>query len=292
MAKRTTLEQWIREARADLEQEGPLRALQLVHKIGSTDEEVCTKRVGNMTDKDLADMFQAKAETNAQDLSGMQMYGLLAMYGENGTPSGRLPFAVRGKLDYSEEGNATEEPNERGKTQQGMRLLEIICQQAFGERKQLMQWMSNITEQTQRHNIELQRENREAFGIMKEVMFTEAKRQADNKLQLLAFERETAERQKWLKLLPAIANNVLGREIFPQGTEDTVLVESVIEKLDPSGDEFHKLAAVLPAEIMAPLAQRAQRYWKEQRELTAEAKRLAEAQGVTSDVEEARKELQ
>lgn len=289
MAKKTSLEQWIREVRCDIDKE-TIRVIQLVHKVGTTDTEVYSKRiVPAATDKDLAEMFYAKAETYAQDLTGMQLFGLLVYYGENKDSEGRIPFTIKGKLDFSEEGNATEGPDEKGIRQQVMRHTEMLAQGYFKGLSTLFNQQQAMIVELGVQNKILSNENREALGIVKEVMLTEATRRAENKMAMLKFERETAERQKWLKILPAVANNVLGREIFPRDLEDTALVEAVIEKL--GDDDMKKLSMVLPSEILAPFASRAQKYWKEQRAITEEAKRLAE-ENLDASVDEARKELQ
>ena len=70
----------------------------------------------------------------------------------------------------------------------------------------------------------------------------------------LQFERDTEERRKWLNFAPPLINTLLGRDIFPQSTADTPLVESIAESLTEA--DIMKLASSLKPELWGPLAHR------------------------------------
>jgi hypothetical protein len=54
-------------------------------------------------------------------------------------------------------------------------------------------------------------------------------------MERLQYERATGERAKWMGLLPAAINGITGKEIIPQGTADTQLLETIAESLDEEG---------------------------------------------------------
>lgn len=292
MAKRTTMLEWIAEARADIDKVGGLVMLQLVHKVDQKEEEVHSARglqSGKRSDKDLSELFTNKAETFSQDLIGVQTFGLLAFYGESNQPQARFPFSVVGKLSLDEHGSATEEPTEKGARAQGMRLTEQLAQGYMKGVNQLFQQQTSMIVQLGTYLKEAQEENREALKIVKEVMLEEVKRRSEEKLAFMKYQRDTEERKKWLAMLPAVANQLLGRDIFPRDLEDTALVEGFLDKVGP--DELQRLGMVLPAEIMGPLAARGDRYWKEKRATDEEAHRLVEENRDHASPEEALKEL-
>jgi hypothetical protein len=272
MAKRITLDQWIRSALTDEDKEGACTTMSLVHKQGVADLEVHSVRFGakNTDPKALADLFQAKADAYSQDLTGVQTFNLLAFYGNRTSPEARHPFLVTSQTDY--QGLATEPPDERGKTMQGMRLTEAIVQGTFRQTSVVFQATQMMIENLLKQNTVLMAENREYFEITKNALVEQAKREHSFEMSRLEYERSSGERRKWLSMLPALANTIFGREVFPQNTADTALLEAAVDNL--TAEQAQKLAASLPPEIVGPLMQRLAQI-HEKKELEAERARVA-----------------
>jgi hypothetical protein len=97
-----------------------------------------------------------------------------------------------------------------------------------------------------RENLEVRRENREGFTLVKELLAAQALNRHEFKMKELEFERSTEERKKWLDFAPSLVNTILGSEVFPQSTEDTSLLESIADSL--SEEDLMKLSSVLKPE--------------------------------------------
>jgi hypothetical protein len=105
-----------------------------------------------------------------------------------------------------------------------------------------------------KQNADLMQENRDAFAIVKEMLMKQSLDDHKLRKERLEYERSTKERAKWMTFLPALVNSLAGREIFPQGTADTALVESIADALPP--EAMGQIAAMLPPEVMGVIAGR------------------------------------
>lgn len=259
--KRKSMDGWIREALTDPDKDGRISMLSLVHMQGTQQKEIHTTKFSggrSWTETELANMFRGKAETYAQDLPGVQTFQLLAFYGEKGAPEAYFPFIVNNVGDNS--GLMTEAPTEQGRMQQVMRQNEMLIQQVY-RRQQVMDDFNIRMMSMQAGMIEtLQRENRDHFTIMKEMLMEKALDMHKHKMDQLEFERSTTERKKWLSFAPALINTILGREVFPQGMADTALVETIADNLKE--EDISKLAGVLPPQLLGPLVSRFVEYEK------------------------------
>lgn len=260
---RKSLEQWINEALVDKEKGAPLSALVLAHMQGAQRLEIHTQRINaanTQTGKDLASLFRDKAEAYAQDLVGVQNFCLMAFYGKN-EPEAYQPFLIHGTSDFG--GMATEPPNEQGRVQQGMRHNEMFIGQIFRRQQVMDDHAIRMIEAMSRREEALRHENMEAFNIIKELLMREGNMQHERQMAALQYARESEERKKWLSFAPALINTVAGREVFPQATSDTALIEQIIENLDENVIE--KLGAVIPPTLWGPLSARMEQAMKKKR---------------------------
>lgn len=257
---RKTLAQWIKEAINDPDKDGPLTMMALVHMVGQQQKELHTTKFApgkDWKETDLADMFRGKAETYCQDLPGLQTFQLLAFYGGRSEPEAFLPFVINVNADVGN-GLATEAPTEQGKTQQSMRHTEMLLQQVYRRQQVMDDFTMSMIERLGGMVEKLTHENQEAFSVMKELLMEQATKTHEHKMAQLKFERDTAERKKWLSYAPPLLNTLLGREVFPQATADTALIESVADAL--TEEDIHKLAGSLKPELWGPLAYRMHQY--------------------------------
>lgn len=253
---RQTLEQWIHEAIIDEDKSKPITSLSLVHRAGVREQEIHTTNLGNRqwSAQELAKMFYGKAESYAAELPGTQTFNLLAFYGNNPQWEAIKPFMVAGQEELP--GMATEQPTKEGLVQQAMRHTEAMTQAFMRQTQALTGAMQAMFEQVTRENISLRAENRDAVVIVRDAMLAMTGQRDEQKMKQLEFERASREREKWLSFGPAFINTILGREVFPQNTADTALIDAITDSL--TEEDIHKLAGtgVIKPEIWGPLTAR------------------------------------
>lgn len=258
MAKQT-LENWIHEAMIDIDKEKPISMFSLVHMVGQGEREIHTTRLGSKqwTARDLAALFRHKAENYCQEIPGVQSFCLLAFY-EQDEAEARHPFMVSGDTDLH--GLSTEGPDEKGIRMQGMRHVEAITQLNHRSIHHVLDTMAKMNENLMRENLEVRKENREGFAIMKDLIAAQALNKHEYRMKEMEFERSSSERKKWLDFAPSLINTILGSEVFPQSTEDSALLEAIADSL--SEDDLIKLTSVLKPEILGPISARFEKHFK------------------------------
>jgi hypothetical protein len=112
-------------------------------------------------------------------------------------------------------------------------------------------------------NKALRLENMQAFMIVKDLMMKQVSENHAQRMEEMKYGRDSEERQKWLGLAPALANNVLGKNIFPQSTEDTSIVEAIANHFMTTGADVSTLASSLPPHLQAVLMSRLARFAEE-----------------------------
>lgn len=273
---RKPLEKWIDEALHDASQEGPCTGLALVHMKGENGrmghEEVTHIKIANsvLDAKKTADMFRSKAETYAQDMSGVHQFAVWAFYNGSNEPTAKQMFMVN---VVSEFGGATEQPNETGKTMQNMRHAEMLIQQVYIRQQAMDNHSVRMIETMSGHMTALMRENIEAYAIVKDMMMKQALDGHNREMERLTFERATEERKKWLSFAPPLINRLFGADIFPENAADTALIEAVAINLNP--DQIGMLEAVCPPKLWGPLSARLHEAMKKDRELKEASAKLA-----------------
>jgi hypothetical protein len=274
------LESWIHEALTDADKEKPCSAFRLVHMVGSGEREVHIPRLGSKQwlARDLAQLFRHKAESFCQEIAGVQTFCLLAYY-EKDEPEARHPFLINGDNDLH--GLSTEGPDEKGLRMQGMRHLEALTQLNHRSIAHAIDTLANLNQSLMRENLEVRRENREGFTLVKELLAAQALNRHEFKMKELEFERSTEERKKWLDFAPSLVNTILGSEVFPQSTEDTSLLESIADSL--SEEDLMKLSSVLKPEVLGPIAARFEKHFKAKKLKGASATKLLKSKSPEDD---------
>lgn len=255
---RKALDKWIQEALSDPDKDGEVSMMMLVHQVGQNEKEIHTTKFSasrKWTPGDLAKMFQGKAETYAQDLPGYQTFVLKVYYGGRNSEEAALPFGVKGKSEYD---GATEPPTQEGRTMQSMRHSEALFSQTYRRQQQQDDYALRLLEIQNRMLVAAMQENRDAFMIVKEVMMQQALNQHNHKMAEIQAVQGMEDRKKLFEYLPLLANTIMGREIFPQSKEDTVLVEGVLANL--SSDEAQMIASMLKPELQGAFFQRVQKF--------------------------------
>lgn len=272
MNRSHTLQTWIGEALVDGDKEGRLQMLSLVHMRGIDETEVHTIRFGpgkTWTPAELSKLFRGKAENYAAEIPGTQTFCLLAFYGDSHEPQARKPLMVSGASEQS--GLSTEGPTKEGLTQQAMRHSEAVLQMCFRQMAVLLentqQMMHNLSEQ----NAQIMAENRDAFQIVKQVTLEKIQDQHQHNMALATHSRNMELQQTVMRLAPALVNRVTGREIFPQATEDSAIIEKLVDVLDE--EKIMKIMATgaIPEEVWGLLAARMEAVMKKRNAMAAQA---------------------
>jgi len=250
---RKTLQTWIAEAKVDPDKEKPVSMMTLVHMVGQAEREIHTVRFGGnpREDSELAQLFQGKAETYCQDIPGVQSFCLLAFYGTN-EPEARHTFIINVEQEFN--GLATEGPHAQGLTQQAMRHSEAIIQMSFRQTAMLFDSTQRTLAMLSDQNVKLMQERNDAYEIVHKVMLKDITDSREHDEKMAREAQAAEERKKWLSFAPALLNTILGREVFPQATADTALIETIVSNLDEKS--IMKMAEVVPASLWGPLAAR------------------------------------
>ncbi len=288
MFQRKTLERWIQEAITDHDKEGPLTQLSLVHVVATSEEEVHTVKLGagrDWTPKELAKLFRGKADTEVQDEIGVHVFKVLAFYDNQSEAQSRYKFIVSGHQE--DHHGATEPPTAQGLRMQDMRITEGIVRGAM----QMMQHVTTVQQQVISNladeNASLRRENVDAIELAKKVILETAAQRTEAELKVEQYKRGTAERQKFLGMIPPLVNTVAGRELFPQASEDTAIIEMFAENI--TEEQIAQLGSVIPPELMGVLARRLHKSLTKKREEHETA--LARRNEVEDDAHEVETEV-
>jgi hypothetical protein len=284
---RKSLDKWIDESIADPMKE-KITAIALIHMQGNAQKELYTYqfKVSVSADpKEMADLFNDKAKTYAQDLVGPQTFQLFAFYGTK-EPQARHPFVIKPEAELNS-GLSTEAATNEGYMQQTMRHKEQAMDAVFQQQQHLnhhvnamLAQQGDMMSKMGTHISQLQSDNMGAFNVVKDLMMQMVDKEHTRKMELLAYERSTDERKKWLSFAPPLINRLLGQEIFPQNMEDTALIETIADNLT---DEHLSMLQILPEAIRGPLAARIESHVQKKNQEKAAMKALPQYQGSAED---------
>jgi hypothetical protein len=277
--KYTPLETWIREALTDSDKEGPCSAMSLLYcKPGGGHREIhSVKLTGKTHDaKTLSDLFQGRAETAAQDFGGISNFEIQAFYGKSEAQAYHTISIIDGEMQSGGKGRTVKETNDGpGIVAQSMRHTE----NAFTLLAQLVQNGAVTSLQREQamatRETELRNEVNEAYKIVREMMMSKTASDHEMHMKELQFRQTQFMHQKIMELVPALANTVSGRDIFPQSTADTALIEALATRVKPEMIEQLGMAGILPPELLAPLAARFSDVLRKKKEEAEAVKKLA-----------------
>lgn len=262
--RRVSLQDWIQGAMNDTDYDKECDRIALVHvSTGGTETEVKVAKIGGgkaWTAETLANFFWNTATTYCQDLPNAQTFRLLAFFG-TAEPRLRHPFMVAGQFDNH--GLGTEPPTQEGQRMQHMRHSEALITGLMNERMAVLEMplrtireMASFQQMLMKDIHDTRSENADFVRVMKEMLFEEASKRLDRDLAIRKFEADRKDRELLLKLLPLGINELTGREIVPQSTADTMLIETLIDGLTEDGVQKLMESGVIPPEMMGILMSR------------------------------------
>lgn len=237
---------WVRRVLSDpmITRDGERKcvALALMHMTGGIRTEVQAMKLGAKTwdPNQLAEMFDNLATEHAAGLassesgSGEETYQLVAFFDDlPDVPQSPLPLMKRtGPTVHADESIVTEPPTPRGEVGQNMRERSAWMQFVLEMNARMFSTMTGVIERQNSRLAAVEKENQDAFQIAKEMILEKAADSHDQRMKELAFERSSEERARIMKALPPLVNKVFGKEIFPNSTVDSSLLEALVESSD------------------------------------------------------------
>lgn len=269
MGKRKSISVWIDEALVDpdkVKADGSVArccVMTLVHMNGSQQIEVHSMRFGtgkSWQGHDIAEFMRGKAEVYAQDLVGIQTFQILAFYEEDLSPS-RYIFTIAQSVDPT---TAVFEPTDAGERQQKNVWTTAILSQVYRRQEVMDQHAMRHIETL---SVMLQRAvqaQESATEMCRELILQRVMSDREHELTMLDRQRKIDLQKGLFKIAPPLINTITGRNVFPQETEDTAIVEALCE-LDPEKVLGALGSMGVPNELAGVLMARVVKYHEKKR---------------------------
>ncbi len=264
-----SLDHWIAEAYVDESKDGACSMMSVVHAKGMAEQEVHTIPFGTSkkwTPKEIAELFINKMNNYAHDLAGVQLFYILAFYGGRNESSARKPYRVNGQTDLLESMGGTEGPTGTGLTQQAMRHTESMYQLSIKMQASAFSAMESALRTASEMATKANREASESRDIIFRMYTEKMEREFQKEMELTKHRTYHEIIQKGLALGPAIINQITGSKLLPQSTEDTALIEGILENMDEISIKKLLGSGAFPPVVMAMIAARGEKYWKEKKQ--------------------------
>jgi len=234
MAKKyVTLEEVVSEWLSDAERKLTTVTCWYNKHTGGRDEVQSLRLEGKTWSAEtIANTLQGKAETHVQDSGGMHRFTVEAFYDGKGTAQSSHSFTViDGEVHAGGSARTVhEQPTSTGLTAQSMKHTQeawtLVRQSTEGALVRADQRESRHMERIQKLEAELN----DAYVIIREMIFKDNQAQHQMRMEQLRYERDTSMQLAIVKNLPALANGLSGKEIFPQNLVDSTIMRKVAEK--------------------------------------------------------------
>lgn len=215
----------------------------LVHMQGNQQVELKTIKLGSRQwdPKEIGETLEGVAENFAAGIPGVQQFQVLAFYDGRERPQSFYPFRKSGESEGF--GLATEPPTTTGLLQSLMRHNEANTRVVANLSVGILDKYEKLLDKALSRIDKLEEENFDTVELAKDLVMKQAADQHSNRMEEIKTRQSMEDRKVAMRLLPAIANRVLGKEIFPQAAADTAMFEHLAETLDK--DQIQKLASVL-----------------------------------------------
>lgn len=274
---------WVGEQFEIVEADGAeVGFIALLHYDGRGDEhEILLLKPGHKDWKnvnDITDVINRISDRHARGLQGVQSFQLTAGFGSGGKPSRFLPFQKNGRLEVglvAGGGLSSEPPTEIGMRSQAMRWGEQIVHGQVASQRALNESQQKAIESRDRRIAELEGENRELFVALRNELAKTVQLAHEWRMKELEYARSSDERQKIIKLLPALVNGISGRAVFPETAADSALIAQIAEAISPQELEFIQNAiSVKSPAVSALLTERFAKHQNTKREEEAQLRTL------------------
>jgi hypothetical protein len=277
---RKSLASWIRTELTQIgERKERCTAFAVLHYQGAVGTELKTVQLGSKEwdAKELEDIFIDIAETHAGGLVGVQQYQVLSFFEGSNQPQGKYPMRVSAQSEESMGGLSTEGPTPQGHMMQMMRHNEAHMRAAFVHHEAMTDRMLTMIDRQGVMIEKLMEENHDAVELAKVCIMTKAEDAHTKTMEVMRLQRNGDLVKQFAKYAPSILNTITGREIVPQSTADTTLIEGLVEEM--SADQALQFMSILTDKQKAIIVPRMQQIAEKQAlEKAAEEKRTAQSQ--------------
>lgn len=290
MRQRKSLESWIVDALTDGEKGGPCTMLSLVHCLGAGEREVYSKAIGPaMVPAEIAETIRGRAEAYSQDLSGTQLFNILAFYNGEKVPAARFPYAVAGDFGLDMNSMNTFSPDARGEKAMGMQYLQAGLAMVFNQTRVIFEAGERAIERSERREARIAQEHADGITLVHKLLLEKVMADHELRMKELQFERASQERKTFMKLAPALVNSATGRDIFPQETIDSAIIEGLVTTLtkNPSVDLTQLLGMMnAPPELVGLVTARMTEVRERQQREALEARNASKGMRDHSNVDD------
>ena len=252
--RRQTIPEWLQQAMDDVDVlgKGDCHAFAVVHLTdgGGAQKEVdrVTLPVQGLSIRDIGTRFEQRVAQYVYDLPGHQAFKLYAFYGASTEPGAEFPFARSGTLQFPT--NVTEAANEKGILAMTMRHHENMAAVYSAAQKELITSFAQLARSAVDNNAalaeeatHLRKELAESRKIIDEAAAALERNAMDGADKLRKDEENALVRRKFLELAPALINTITGKKVFPEATEDTSIMNTLLDSMGP--DHINMLIGVL-----------------------------------------------
>lgn len=246
--------------------------LSLSHVNGPIEKEIHGLRfAGQKYDeakvRQLAEMFDGLAHTDAQSLSGSQRYVLYAFYDGFDQPKARFNLVVNGHLVNKPGDFSTEPATPEGRLAQRMRHDEAYSQTLIAANANTLNIQNNLLRLMAERLDQTTREHRDMFEFVHTLVLERAREDREHEIRMLEYQRNTQIMSGLTKVAPAMINTITGKEVVPQSTVDTQILETIAENLDESSmAQLAPLLSKFPPEMVGVLMSRFEQITKAKQE--------------------------
>jgi hypothetical protein len=233
-------------------------------------EEVFTLQLtGALSAKEVAATLQSRADLFASGQTDSCKFVVHFFYGDD-TPRRPFYFTTVSMLAAGEHGMEEASAKALAKTAVSamQQTLAITFEHQIEMQRASVALLAGVTRQLEIANAKQERTREELDAAIDHIVGLRMAAQ-DKTHELRKAELDKLDKgemmSKLLEYGPALLNSITGKKVFPESTADSALLKGVLaalEKADPQ--VLMTLAGILPPEVMAPLAQRAQGLKQEQ----------------------------
>jgi hypothetical protein len=200
--------------------DGPCRRIVLRHliateKTSSVEEWAASVYAKNIDE--LADLIIEKAESDAEDLGGMQQYVVRTFFGESKKPSSsRFVCRVLQQSEDDEDHSSSEPANAKGMLVQQMRHNEAMMRMTIGAANEMLRAQQRITEMLSARLEVVEKGRTELLTLTEELLSHRHERDLDLSARAAKEKRTDAALDKVMLLAPALVNKVTGKRLLPE----------------------------------------------------------------------------
>jgi hypothetical protein len=234
---RQTMKGWIIETLNDLERDGKCTRIVLSHLVAQGRVEIHTQKfapTASYLPESLAELFTGKADVHCQDIKGLSRFVLDAYWKSNERESS-FPFQREGQVDHASL-YAHEATSEGRKAELENGLIGLMFKQINKVNDLMMQNMEMMQRERGQfydHRVNMLRENNLYYENVKELAARVSIDTHNRDMEKLQMQRKLELEKQVMKAIPVVTNMVTGREVFPQSTVDTEIIESIAESMTP-----------------------------------------------------------